>query len=367
MFAFPLLFRRLRFSSFLAGGLLALAALVAAPALCAAEPAPVPTLRLELRAIPRSYPAEGVIEARSQATVAAQTQGRVVEVRVDAGSRVQRGEVLMRIDPAQAGQAVAGAEAGVAQARANAINARAQFERTQSLVARKFVSQAALDQAEAALRATDAQLAAAQASRGQAATTLGFTTVISPLAGLVASRHAELGEMAQPGTPLVTVYDPASLRAAADIPQYRAHELKAAAPGGLQARVEFPESGRWVDGLAVTLLPAADPRTHTLRARVDLPADLAGVAPGMAARVHLLTGATAPRLAVPAAAILRRGEVTGVYVAGADGRLSLRQIRAGEALAEGWVEVLSGLAAGESIATDAVQAGVAVAAARASR
>jgi len=273
----------------------------------------------------------------------------------------------MRIDPAQAGQAVAGAEAGVAHARATAINARAQFERTRSLVAKRFVSQAALDQAEAALKAADAQLAAAESGRGKAATSLGFTTVTAPLAGVVASRHAELGEMARPGTPLVTVYDPASLRAAADIPQYRLNELKAAGPAALRARVEFPETGRWVDGVAVALLPAADPRTHTLRARVDLPAGLPGVAPGMAARVHLLTGTTTPRLVVPAAAILRRGEVTGVYMDSGEGRFVLRQIRAGEAVAEGWVEVLSGLAAGETVATDAVQAGIALAASRPAR
>lgn len=347
------------------GALLAVAAWPATA--LAVESVAVATLKLEPQALPVSYPAEGVIEARNQATVAAQTQGRVVDVRVDAGSVVRRGDVLMRIDPAQASQAVAGAEASVAQARANAVNARAEYDRAKALVAKKFLSQAALDQAEAGMKAADAQLASAQAGRGQAATTLGFTTVTSPLSGLVAARHAELGEMAQPGTALVTVYDPASLRAAAEIPQYRVNALKAAGPGALRARVEFPETGRWEEGVTVVLLPAADPRTHTLRARVDLPAGLVGVAPGMAARVHLLTGQSAPRLAVPPGAILRRGEVTGVYVVDAEGRMSLRQIRAGEPVAEGWVEVLSGLAAGETVAVDAIQAGIAVLAPRPAR
>ncbi|MDY0013933.1 MAG: efflux RND transporter periplasmic adaptor subunit [Rhodocyclaceae bacterium] len=323
--------------------------------LARADAGPVPTLRVEARPLPLSYPAEAVVEARQQATLAAQVQGRIVELRVDAGSPVKRGEVLLRIDPAQAGQALAGAEAGVAQARANAANARAQFERTKSLVAKKFVSQSALDQAEAALKAADAQLIAAQAGRGQAATTLGFTTIASPLTGLVAKRYVEEGEMAQPGTPLVTVYDPATLRVGADIPQYRLPALQA---GPLAARVEFPD-GRWVDGGQVTLLPAADPRTHTLRVRVDLPPGLPGVAPGMAARLHLQGGVAVPRLAVPVSAVLRRGEVTGVYVADPQGRFALRQIRAGEPVGEGWVEVLSGLAGGETVAVDGVRAGMA--------
>lgn len=342
----------------------ALSLLTFGPQAWAADAPVLERLTVEASTLPTAYPAEGVIESRNQATVSAQTAGRVVAVQVDAGSLVARGAVLMRIDPAQAGQAVAGAEAAVAQARANAINARAQYERTKSLVARQFVSQSALDQAEAGMKAADAQLVAAQANRGQAATTLGFTTVTAPIAGVVAARHAELGEMAQPGTPLVTVYDPATLRAVAEIPQARLGAVTPAPGSRLAARVEFAASGRWVDGVAVTVLPAADPRTHTLRVRVDLPPQLPGVVPGMAARVHLMAGGVQPRLSVPAGAVLRRGEVTGVYVVDEAGRIQLRQIRAGEAVGEGRIEVLSGLKAGETIAADAIQAGLLAAAAR---
>lgn len=328
---------------------------MALPLPAGAQPSSIPTVVVEARPWPVTFPAEGVVEARQQATLAAQVQGRVVELRVDAGSPVRRGEVLLRIDPVQASQGVAGAEASVAQAQANAINAQAQYQRTRSLVAQKFISQAALDQSEAAVKAAQAQLAAAQAGRGAAAATLGFTTITAPLDGVVSARHVEFGEMAQPGTPLLTVHDPASLRVGADIPQYRWPALQA---GTLVARVALPD-GRWLEGAPVSVLPAADPRTHTLRIRVDLPPALPGLAPGMAARVYLQTGAATPRLAVPAEAVVRRGEVTGVYVADAQGRFLLRQIRPGEPVGDGLVEVLSGLVGGETVATDGVRAGIA--------
>jgi RND family efflux transporter MFP subunit len=314
----------------------------------------MPVAAVEQREVELTYPADGVVEAVRQATVAAQVQGRVTEMRVDAGDRVKRGDVLVRIDEREAAQAVAGAEASVAAAQANLANAQATYERTKNLHAQKFVSKAALDQAEAAWRAAQAELKAAQAGRGQAGTAHSFATVTAPIAGVVAQRHAEQGEMATPGKPLLTLYEPGSLRVVASVPQYKLAEVRQ----GLRARIEFPESGRWVDAAALTVLPTADARSHTVKVRADLPAEVQGAVPGMYARVHFVTG-RAKKLVVPADAVLRRGEVTAVYVLGAEGRTSLRQVRLGEAVAGGAVEVLAGVAAGESVSLAPVKTGIA--------
>jgi membrane fusion protein, multidrug efflux system len=325
--------------------------------------ADVATMRVEPRTVALSQPAEATLEAVRQVTLAAQVPGRIVALNVDAGDAVTKGDVLLRIDAAEAAQVVAGAEAGIAQAQANRINAKAAYERTKSLVERKFVSQAALDQARAAYDAAEAQLRAAQAGRGQAATAQGYAAIASPIAGLVAARHVEAGEMAQPGRQLVTVYDPSAMRAVVDVPQ---QWVAALAGTKLAARVELPESGLWFDAAGVTVLPAADPRTHTVQVRVDLPPNTQGLVPGMFARVHFTTGEGA-RVTVPAAAILRRGELTGVYVADGKGGFALRQIRAGEPQSDGSVEVLAGLAGGETVALDPVQASIVGRAARAPR
>jgi len=122
------------------------------------------------------------------------------------------------------------------------------------------------------------------------------------------------------------------------------------------ARVEFPELGKWVAATAVKLLPTADATTHVSQVRVSLP-EVSEATPGMFARVHFVIG-QAEKLTVPNAAVLRRGEVAAVYVQTTDGRLSLRQLRLGDAVGQGEIEVLAGLVAGDQVVTDPVKAGI---------
>jgi len=300
--------------------------------------AELPTVVAQRHAVAVGFPAESLVEAVQQATVAAQLQGRVLDVRADAGQRVQKGDVLMRIDAREADEAARAAEAQYA-------NARVSYERTKSLVAQKFLSPATLDKAKADFDAAAANRAAAGASQSHA-------TIVAPMAGIVARRYAEAGDMATPGKPLFTIYQPGSLRVVASIPQYRLKEMRAAKA----AKVEFPELGKWVDATSVQLLPTADAATHVSQVRVNLP-DVPEATPGMFARVHFVTG-QAEKLTVPAVAVLRRGEVAAVYVQAADGRLSLRQLRLGDPVGEGEIEVLAGLAAGDKVVTDPVRAGI---------
>lgn len=297
------------------------------------------SVTLALREVALTYPAEAVVEAVRQATVAAQVQGRVIDVRADAGQRVQKGQLLMRIDAREAAAGAAGAQAQLVEAEAN-------YERTRNLHARKFVSAAALDKAEAELKA-------ARAVAGASGATVSHATVTAPLAGVVAQRHTELGEMASPGKPLITVYDPKGMRVIASIPQYKLAEVRR----GGTARLEFPEAGLWVDATRVEVLPTADARSHTVTARLYLPDDLPGVIPGMAARAHFVVG-SGKKLTVPPQAVIRRGEVTGVYVIDARNTPRLRQVRLGEMLGNGELEVLAGLSAGDRVSLTPIQAGI---------
>ena len=319
-----------------------LAGLVPASISFAADATPTgapATVIVQLREVDIGFPVEATVEAVRQATVAAQIAGRVLEVRVDAGQRVKQGELLMRLDAREA----AGSDAS---ARATLVQAGAAYERSKSLHAQKFISQAALDQAAAGFKA--AQGAAAASGAGAS-----HGTVTAPIAGIVAQRHVEQGEMATPGLPLLTLFDPKGMRVIASLPQYKLAELKKST----RARIEFPESGRWIDVQRMEILPTVDARSHTATARLYLPENIEGVVPGTYARAHFIIG-KARKITVPPAAVLRRGEVTAVYVLDQKGAARLRQVRLGEAVAGGEIEVLAGINSGERVSLEPIRTGI---------
>lgn len=312
------------------------------------------TAPVELRETELTVSAEAVLEAVRQSTVAAQIAGRIVDIRFDVGDFVKKGEVIVRIDERAAAQAVAATEAQVAEARAALANARANYERSKQLLAQNFISPSALDKAEADYKAAQARVTALLAGAGQAATERSFATVVAPYSGVVAARHVELGEMAAPGKPLMTGFDPSTLRAVANVPQAQLDAIRALS----KARVEVPSIGKWIDVKNVTIVPSADPRTHTTPVRLGLAGVVRGVYPGVYARAHFVTG-RALKLVVPRSAVVRRSEVTAVYVVGENGAVHMRQIRLGTAENEQFLEVLAGLKTGERVALDPIKAGMA--------
>lgn len=331
---------------------LAAAAALAFGTAAAAEGVTVPVLVVGAGAGAAGFELEGRIEAVRQATLAAQVPGSVLQLAVKAGDRVAAGQLVARIDERDLQAGLARGDAGVAQAEAQARNARLHAERTRELRRQGFVSQAALDVAETDLQAADAALAQARAARSQAALARGFASVTAPFAGIVLATHLEQGDLAAAGRPVATVYVPGQLRASVPVSASRA----ALARSAREVQVALPD-GRWVTPLRRAELPGADAVSQTVEWRLDLPAD-AALQPGHAVRVRFAAAAAGPeRLAVPAAALLRRGELTAVYVQ-QDGGFVLRAVRVG-AERGGRVEVLAGLKAGERIAADALRAGLA--------
>jgi RND family efflux transporter MFP subunit len=324
--------------------LLAGVALLAAAGLSAAQPQ---TAAVELREVDEVYAADAVIESVRQATVSAQISGVLTQLAVDAGDRVRRGQLLARIDTREADASVATAGAGVARAEAALAQAQLEYERTRSLVAQNFLSQAALDKAEADLKTARAALDAARAGNTQAVTGRSFAELRAPIDGVVSRRLMELGELATPGSGVVEIHDPAALRAVGTIPQYvlpRTARVE-------RAEIELPSIGKRVKAVKVTVLPAADPRLLSTQVRADLPGDLpSGIVPGTAAKVLVPIGRSR-KLVVPAAAVIRRGELTAVYVL-VDSARQLRQVRIGNRVSDDAYEVLAGLSAGERVAID---------------
>ncbi len=319
-----------------------------------AQAVAVPTVVASRASVADVFELDGSLQALRQSTVAAQVAGNVLQLAVKAGDRVRAGQPLARIDERTVAAGLAQSDAGVAQADASLRNARLHAERTRELRAQGFVSQAALDVAETDLRAAQAALQQAQAGRSQAALARGFATVAAPFDAVVLATYVEAGDLAAPGRPVATVYAPGEMRAVVQVPASRA----ALARASTRIEVQLPD-GRWVVPARRDDLPVADPVSQTVEWRLDLGAgDAAGLLPGQNVRVRFAgaAGAAAPRLTVPAAAVLRRGELTAVYVVQEPGFV-LRAVRLGAAQGER-VEVLSGLREGERVALDPVRAGL---------
>ncbi len=326
------------------------ACLTALPLAAADSPASIPTLAVKRQESGARYVADGVVEAIRQSVLSAQTAGRIVERPVEAGAAVKRGTLLLRIDDREAAQAESARKAELAAAEAQLANAQSELDRTKQLFAKALVGQAALDRAETAQRAALAQVRALSASSDVSTTQRSFTRVLAPYDGLVAAVQVQVGDMATPGKPLLTVYDPSAMRVVASLPvaQLGAWQRDQA------VTILLPNSEVNPIAAGVTVLPVADPNAQQVQIRIDLPPGVSQLMPGMFAKVAFPIG-NRPRLLVPDSAVVRRGELTAVYVTRADGQFSLRQIRlAGRDGNQ--VEVVAGLQDGEVIALDPMAA-----------
>lgn len=342
-----------------AAALLALTVLAAGPGVARAQGVTVPVLAVQSAAAGATVALEAVLQPLRQATVAAQVPGTVLALTVKAGEAVRSGQVLARLDTRDADTGVQRSAAALAQAQAEAANAQTHLQRTRDLRAQGFVSQAALDVAETQARAAQAGVQAAQAANAQASLARGFATVTAPFDGVVLATHLDAGDLAAPGRAVLTLYAPGALRAEVQVPASRVAEARAAT----QVRVHLPD-GREVEPVRRQLMAGADPVAQTVEWRLDLPvATSDGLLPGQRVTAHFsapaapaAAAAAVPRL--PQAAILRRGELTAVYVAREDGFV-LRAVRLGADRGAEGVEVLSGLRADERVAANALQAGLA--------
>lgn len=335
--------------------------LVLAVAACGSEPSapglpPLPeldTITLQPGDDVRGRSWDGVVEAVQQATLTAQTAGRVTVVNVDVNDRFQAGQVLLRLTAVEQQAGANTARAQLQAARAAAAEAEANYRRFAALAEGQFVSLAQLDQARAARDSAVAARDAAQAQLSEAAQQTEYTVVRAPFDGVVAARLVEPGESVAPGQQLLSVHAPGALRVQVQVPQSDAAAIRAIN----RAQVAL-EDGRRIDADEVTVFPAADPATHSVGVRVLLPDIDDAPTPGTTAKLMFpiaTSGASAISvLRVPQSAVVQRGEISGVYVIDGD-RLSLRQVRLGQRLGD-QIEVIAGLKTGERVATDPVAA-----------
>jgi RND family efflux transporter MFP subunit len=330
---------------------------------------------VKLERVPDEIEAPGSVVSAATAQVSAQTMGTVTNVAVREGDAVRAGQLLVALDDRELSSRRSAAHAAVEEAKAareEAVKgiaaAQAQsdlstktLERYALLRERKSVSPQEFDEVTAKNSAAQSQLAAARAKQQQVEALLaraqseakaadavaGYTRIVAPFAGVVVRRSVEPGQLATPGVPLVVVEDSSRYRMEVMVNAADSSFLKR----GMKARVVLDAMpDKQFGGTVVELEGGADAGSQTVRVKIDLPRE-AAIRSGLFSRAWFARGET-QAIAVPASAIVRRGQLSSVYVVGDAGIIRLRLITLGRTLGDR-VEILSGISVNERIVLDA--------------
>ncbi|MFV1958216.1 MAG: efflux RND transporter periplasmic adaptor subunit [Planctomycetota bacterium] len=337
----------------------------------AGRPVPRQTVQVTRAEVPVVEEAVGTVDSRTRVAISAQIPARVMEVRAEAGATVSEGQTIILLDDREqrarvgqaedahrqaeaarnrAVQARAGAQAVLAQAKKHYDRIKSLFDGEAATLEQLEQAEAALLQAQAGLAETEAAIAAAQAQIEQAAqvvaeakVALGHATIRAPIRGVVSMKAVEPGDLALPGRTLLELLDPKALRLDA---QVREGLIRLVVKGGT-FDVEIPSARLTLQGTIDEVCPTADPLSRTFKVRVDIEG-VRGVHPGMYGRLHIPVGKREV-VRVPREAVIRVGQLETVTVKEGD-RWVRRYVTTGKDLGDGMVEILSGLAGGETVA-----------------
>jgi RND family efflux transporter MFP subunit len=288
--------------------------------------------------------ASGVAAPVAEATLSTKLMGTVTQVLVQEGDAVAAGQPLLRIDARELAAKSSQAEAMQAEAEAVLRESELHAGRMRALYADDAAPRAQVDAAETALARARAGVQAARAGAVELNAMRDYSVVRAPFAGTVVRRLADTGSFAAPGGPLLVVQDASRLRVSATVSPEAVRGLRRGQV--LEATIEGSPASAVVEGV----VPSQGGSLYTVNALVEN-ADGRHLA-GSAATLSIPTAARAT-LVVPASALVRQGDLTGVYLAGDDGA-RVRWVRPGRSFADS-VEVLAGLKDGDRVVATAVR------------
>jgi multidrug efflux pump subunit AcrA (membrane-fusion protein) len=349
-----------------------------------AKPVSVRVLAAQYASLPAVIEAPGTVQARDRIALSSQINGYVGRVHVRVGDPVQANQILATLDARDAESQKAMAQAGIEEAQAALSEARKAsqaaterlgaakaanelasqtYNRFQKLFESKSVSPQEMDEArmrrDAAaaevasatsmaaaaqdrIKQVEAKIAQAKAHLGRADVMMSWTQIKAPSAGRIVERSVDTGTAIFPGTPLMVLESTARPQVLADIPTEHAHLLKT----GAVVRLRSSGITGTLEGRVTEIVPQANPATHSVQFKVDLPAD-ASLPNGQFIKVEVPTG-TRNAMVVPRSAIRESGQLTGLFVVDSDSKARFRLIKTAAYDADR-IEVLSGIRPGEKI------------------
>ncbi|MDR3748623.1 MAG: efflux RND transporter periplasmic adaptor subunit [Acidobacteriota bacterium] len=299
------------------------------------------TQKVASQMVPAVTEAVGTVQAEQVAAVTARVVANVIEMRVTAGQRVTNGETLVVLDDRDLRHRVEQAQDAVRSAEATLAQAQSDYKRDKPLFDQQVITAYDFEHTQTNLKTAEANYHRFQQAAREAEVNLSYAIIRSPFAGVVIDKLANLGDMAAPGKPLLSMYEQDRLWLEANVPEdlmshIRLNEL-------LTLRIDA--LNREMRGRIVQVVPSSDPASRSVVTRVHL-SETKDILPGMFGRL-LLPLKSEEVLAVPASALIRAGQLAMVDVV-QEARLERRTVQLGRAIGDQF-EVLSGLAAGETI------------------
>lgn len=307
-----------------------------------AETAPSKSVLVKAINVPRVEEAVGSVQSRHRVDISPQIQASILEIPVNAGDRVEAGDLLVRLDPRDLQAKVGQAEQALTAAMANLRQANSDYVRTRELLERKVASIQEGENARLRLEVTSATLGEATRALEIAKVALSHADMKSPVAGVVIDKRQNAGDMAIPGRPMLSIYDPSILRLEAPIRETLATQLHV----GQNVRVRIGANRELTTGTVDEIVPQAEVASRTFLVKVLLP-PATNLFAGMYGRVLIDTGMDRIHV-IPAAAVKRIGQLEFVIVEDSNGAPDRRFIQTGRTFGAD-LEVLAGLTEGERV------------------
>ena len=344
--------------------------------------------------VDESYEAVGTVRAKTSSIVSSKVIGNIVAMKVREGDSVHAGQVIVEIDSREAriqtqrsgaglvemnnaldevDRSIKVAESNRTAADSNRQLATSTFHRYQQLLNRQSISPQEFDEVRARYDVANAEAESAsrmvqslQAKRRQALARIdqakadvassqvysGYSRIAAPIDGVVVSRQADVGYMAAPGAPLLTIENSSAYRLEAAVQESQINKIHLQD----QVRVQIDALGQQeLAGIVVEIVPAADPASRTYLVKISITPTGGSqqiIRSGLYGKARFITGQM-QAMTIPLKAVVERGQLTSVYVVDQSGIASTRLVQIGKTYSDR-VEVLSGLREGEQIVVDGV-------------
>ncbi|HKJ30714.1 MAG TPA: efflux RND transporter periplasmic adaptor subunit [Balneolales bacterium] len=295
--------------------------------------------------IPEAFTFTGTVQADHRITLSTKLMGRITYQPFEEGDYVKKGQVLVRIKSDNLSAQKDQVEANLAQANANLANVKTNYDRIKALFQEQSATQKEYDDIKTQYHVVQANVKALKSKMREINDMLDYAVIKSPLDGYIVRKIAEQGDMAAPGSPLLTVEDVHGLEVRATVPESQIGLFHTSDT----VHIEIDAiGGKLVSGKVTSINPSGDMMSRQFDVKIKLTGKaktLQSVKAGMFARVMLEKGHE-DVISVPASALVNRGQLTGIYTLGSNNEVILRWVRTGRKVGSD-VEILSGLSKGD--------------------